>query len=68
VRPLHRAHGRARNDEGRPERCPCGSGKKFKRCCGDPRAEARYTREDCATAFTRLDEWISIFAATESIA
>ena len=47
------------------ERCPCGSGKKFKRCCGDPRAETRYTREDRATAFMRLDGWISIFAATE---
>jgi hypothetical protein len=50
---------------GANERCPCGSGKKFKRCCGDPRAETRYTREDRATAFMRLDEWISIFAATE---
>jgi SEC-C motif len=47
------------------ERCPCGSGKKFKRCCGDPRAETRYTREDRATAFARLDDWIRFFAATE---
>jgi hypothetical protein len=46
------------------ERCPCGSGKKFKRCCGDPR-EDRYTREDRATAFMRLDEWIGAFLAAE---
>jgi len=50
---------------GANERCPCGSGKKFKRCCGDPRAETRYSREDRATAFMRLDEWIRIFAAAE---
>jgi hypothetical protein len=50
---------------GANERCPCGSGKKFKRCCGDPRAETRYSREDRATAFMRLDEWIRVFVATE---
>jgi len=54
------------NDEDRRERTlPCGSGKKFKRCCGDPRAETRYSREDRATAFMWLDDWIRTFAATE---
>jgi len=27
---------------GRNERCPCGSGRKYKACCGDPRADQSY--------------------------
>jgi len=27
---------------GRNERCPCGSGRKYKSCCGDPRADQSY--------------------------
>lgn len=28
-------HSAMRRDSGRNERCPCGSGRKFKRCCGE---------------------------------
>ena len=27
---------------GRNDRCPCGSGRKYKACCGDPRADQSY--------------------------
>jgi uncharacterized protein len=27
---------------GRNDRCPCGSGRKYKACCGDPRADKSY--------------------------
>jgi len=36
---MSRAPGRA---PGRNERCPCGSGRKYKSCCGDPRAGRSY--------------------------
>ena len=29
-------HHNTEEEPGRNERCPCGSGKKYKRCCGDP--------------------------------
>jgi len=45
--------------------CPCGSGKKFKRCCGDPRATDRYTRDDRAAVFERLDEFIEAVAVDD---
>ena len=47
------------------ELCPCGSGKKFKKCCGDPRAADRYTREDRTSVFERLNDYIDAFAAEE---
>ncbi|MCX5748067.1 MAG: SEC-C metal-binding domain-containing protein [Proteobacteria bacterium] len=47
---------------GRNERCPCGSGKKFKKCCG---AGGTYTREERGEALIRLDEWIAAFEADE---
>jgi SEC-C motif len=50
---------------GANERCPCGSGKKFKRCCGDRSADTGYTREERAAAFMALDAWIHVFAADE---
>ncbi|HMG57635.1 MAG TPA: SEC-C domain-containing protein, partial [Kofleriaceae bacterium] len=43
----------------------CGSGKKFKRCCGDPRAADRYTRDDRAAVFERLNEFIDAFAVDD---
>jgi hypothetical protein len=47
------------------ELCPCGSGKKFKKCCGDPRAADRYTRDERASAFARLNEYIDVFATDD---
>jgi hypothetical protein len=47
------------------ELCPCGSGKKFKKCCGDPRETDRYTRDDRTTAFYKLNQYIDAFAADE---
>lgn len=31
---IHQHHNRKNKKPGRNERCPCGSGKKFKKCCG----------------------------------
>ena len=50
---------------GRNEPCPCGSGKKLKKCCGDPRLAQTYTRSDRASALARLEEWIDRFASDE---
>ena len=52
------------------ERCLCGSGKKYKRCCGDPRAATTtttttYTAQDRASAHRRLDQWLGIFAKAD---
>jgi hypothetical protein len=47
------------------ELCPCGSGRKFKKCCGDPRATDRYTRDDRASVFQRLNDYIDAFATDE---
>ena len=47
------------------ELCPCGSGRKFKKCCGDPRATDRYTRDDRTAVFERLNEYIDAFAAED---
>lgn len=47
------------------ELCPCRSGRKFKKCCGDPRAADRYSREERSAAFTRLSEFVDVFAADE---
>lgn len=33
---LEASHTRASTNVGRNETCPCGSGKKFKKCCGSP--------------------------------
>lgn len=45
------------------EPCPCGSGRKFKKCCGGPGAKAAsvglpHTQADRATAFEKLDFFI----------
>jgi hypothetical protein len=47
------------------ELCTCGSGRKFKKCCGDPRATDRYTRDDRAAVFDRLNHYIDTFATGE---
>jgi hypothetical protein len=39
---------------GRNEKCPCGSGKKFKRCCGDPLKPPPDTIDDGAPEIGRL--------------
>jgi hypothetical protein len=51
---------------GRNEPYPCGSGRKFKKCCGDTRTSLSYTAEDRASAFAHLDEWIDAFAEDEA--
>jgi SEC-C motif-containing protein len=48
------------------ELCPCGSGRKFKKCCGDPRAVDRYTRDERKAAFTRLTEYIEVFGRDDA--
>lgn len=47
------------------ELCPCGSGRKFKKCCGDPRAADRYTRGDREAVFDRLNQYIDAFAVAD---
>lgn len=47
------------------ELCTCGSGRKFKKCCGDPRATDRYTRDDRTAVFDRLNTYIDAFATGE---
>ncbi len=47
------------------ERCPCGSGRKYKKCCGDPRTADRYTRDERTSAFVRLNEYIDVFATDD---
>src|SRR5512145_1779892 len=46
---------------GRNDPCPCGSGRKFKRCCGAaserPAAGASYTEADQARALGRLNAY-----------
>jgi hypothetical protein len=51
---------------GRNEPCPCGSGKKLKKCCGDPRAAVLYTTIDRQNALEWLNEWIDTFAEEDS--
>ena len=48
------------------ELCPCGSGRKFKKCCGDPRAADRYTRDERASAFARFNEFVDVLAGEEA--
>lgn len=44
---------------GRNQPCPCGSGKKYKRCCGAASAPSRATAAPAATAnLTREPRWI----------
>lgn len=47
------------------ELCPCGSGRKYKKCCGDPRAADRYSREDRMSAFQRLNDYVDAFAVDD---
>lgn len=52
---------------GRNEPCPCGSGKKFKHCCGSPRAvpveeSASHSREVIATA--RVGDVLNVYGST----
>lgn len=51
---------------GRNEPCPCGSGRKHKKCCADAQAAQAYTAEDRARAFLRLDDWIDAVAGDEA--
>jgi hypothetical protein len=40
------------------ERCPCGSGKKYKKCCQAKGIATSYTREDRANAWAKLERFI----------
>lgn len=46
---------------GRNDPCPCGSGRKYKKCCGDPLADDRLVdaliEEDCARGAELLAEY-----------
>ncbi len=44
---------------GRNDPCPCGSGRKFKKCCHDRMAATRFTQTDRALALARLDRFIA---------
>jgi SEC-C motif len=47
------------------ERCICGSGQKFKKCCGDPRVSTVYTRQERRAALRLFAEWLDAFAEPE---
>jgi SEC-C motif len=49
---------------GRNDRCPCGSGKKFKKCCLV--TSAAFTRQDRASALVKLEEFIDDAFSEES--
>ena len=55
---------------GRNDPCPCGSGKKFKRCCGSAGPVPGVTRDDRTAAmaallrFSRRHEFAHVTAAT----
>jgi hypothetical protein len=50
---------------GRNELCPCGSGKKFKRCCLEKGDLSGYTQADRTSAFAKLDRFIDDFVPEE---
>lgn len=57
-------------DVGRNEPCPCGSGKKFKRCCLRKEAEegARARElEDREVALALLNDFVDRFVPTEEL-
>lgn len=43
---------------GRNDPCPCGSGKKYKKCCLAEQVPAPFTREERASASAKLDQFI----------
>jgi hypothetical protein len=43
---------------GRNDPCPCGSGKKLKKCCGARAVSAGYTKSDRESLFTKLDAFV----------
>jgi len=47
------------------ERCPCGSGKKFKKCCRDLLVATTYTAAERTSALDRLHAWVDRFADDE---
>jgi hypothetical protein len=44
---------------GRNEPCPCGSGRKFKKCCQERLAATHFTQADRAQALTKLDRFVA---------
>jgi hypothetical protein len=49
-------HGRP----GRNDPCPCGSGRKYKRCCLERDAAGRYTREERGSALAKLEGFVAV--------
>lgn len=51
---------------GRNDPCPCGSGKKYKKCCGAPRSAqpaprpAGHEKRECGTCTACCDGWLHI--------
>lgn len=43
---------------GRNARCPCGSGKKYKNCCGSPASTAAPSRASVDRLLKRIDEYL----------
>ncbi len=43
---------------GRNDPCPCGSGKKYKKCCLPKNSQVRYTRQERDSALTRIHQYI----------
>jgi hypothetical protein len=48
------------------ERCPCGSGKKFKKCCRETRNTYAYSAADRASALGKPDAYVDVFAEADS--
>jgi hypothetical protein len=44
---------------GRNDPCPCGSGKKFKKCCGAVIAVSVADRRECGTCTACCDGWVA---------
>lgn len=54
---------------GRNDPCPCGSGRKFKKCCLTAAVSPGYTRDERASAFARLDRFIAdVMGAEDELA
>jgi hypothetical protein len=57
------------NKPGRNDPCPCGSGRKFKKCCLTAAVPPRYTKDERASAFAKLDRFIDdVMGAEDELA
>jgi hypothetical protein len=56
------------NSPGPNAPCPCGSGKKFKKCCGAHGAVFGFTRSDRESAYRKLDQLADSFGEQDDAA